>query len=177
MIQRSAYLKQVAALQDQVWVGAEGTVFFFLAASGYAWKVAGIALHAADKLEVKVRGPVAVFGKGANFSYFFAPGKWLAGVQAVKGTAAQVAVEGIKSRAIQLVLQDNGGAIVAKVCVILKAVHYSGKWSVNSCPDLQPDVYAEVQVAAFGCYIKMVAAAIDKPVFEVAANANGYPLL
>ena len=123
---------------------------------------------------MQVRGPVAIFrirsdgGKGLPFFQV------LALAQARPLQAAEVAVEAVESGAFQFVLQNNGDAVVAEIGVVGQAVHAGRQRRQHRRAGRQPHVHPQVQGPGFFHLAgpKVLAAAVNNPVFEVSAHAN-----
>ena len=61
----------------------------------------------------------------------------------------------------QLVLQDNGGAVIAEMVVVLETVDAGTQGRQYRGKSRQPDIYAQVYAAFFGGGIEMGAAAVN----------------
>ncbi len=103
-------------------------VLFGVAAN--AGIVARAALHIEHQLEMKMRWPATVLVHMAKGGDLLASSNGLTYHQVGQTLSAQVAVQTVQDKSIQVMLEDDGGAVVAKVIIILKAVYAAIKRGV-----------------------------------------------
>src|SRR6185437_4579837 len=78
----------------------------------YAGIIALPPLYIGDTLKMQVRRPVTVLETHPEFGDHLATGDVLALIQILQRIQAEVAVEGVKADAFEVMREDQGGAII-----------------------------------------------------------------
>ena len=104
---------------------ANGHVRGFVVFGGDSREVTLFAKHVNNDLKMKMRRPVSVCWGRAHACNFFSVIDFLADDLALQACSTQMPVQRIKRCAMQVVLEDEGGAVVADSLVVLETVYRS----------------------------------------------------
>lgn len=136
-------------LQDDIRVGAVGEPLLLFGEAADAGVVAFPALHVGDDLEMQMRRPVPILETHAEFGYDLAFRNVLPFVEILQRVEAEMAIEGMKADAFEVMGENDGSAVVAVVVVKGEAVDDTGKRHHDPGAGGSPDVDAEMQTAGF----------------------------
>ena len=143
---------------------------------GHAREVALLVQHIQNHLKMQVRRPVTIFRHRADLAKFRARQNSFSHFQTLQRGPVQVSVQRKKRQRIRYpVLQNDGGAVIAVVGIVLKTVHFTIQRRKNGRSWRQKNVEANVNAAPFGALIALYrvgVGGVKRADFVVAANAG-----